>query len=68
MNDTRILPEIGKVYKHYRGERYKVLAIGRIESTREPVVIYQHEGFPSQSHTWVRPTREWWEKFEVEHE
>lgn len=41
------------IYTHYKGDRYKIIAIARIEATLEEVVVYQLESNPEL--TWVRP-------------
>jgi hypothetical protein len=47
------------VYKHFKGERYKVLGVATHSETGEPLVVYQ-----SQTHlageelkTWARPLK-----------
>lgn len=44
--------EIGKVYKHFKGNIYKVLNIGKDSETLEKVVIYQNI---ENGDVWVRP-------------
>lgn len=44
---------IGGVYHHYKGNRYRVIAIAKHSETQEPLVMYQ-----SLTHTneyWARP-------------
>lgn len=63
---THILPEIGKIYVHHKGGRYKVIALARMEDTGFPVVVYQSVEYPCITHTYVRSTYEWWDKFKLE--
>ncbi len=45
--------QVGKIYKHYKGEEYVVLAVGRMEASHtEEVVVYQSI---DKQCTWVRP-------------
>lgn len=46
-----IMPNM--VFAHYKGDRYKIITIARIEATLEEVVVYQLESNPEL--TWVRP-------------
>ncbi|MFZ5954502.1 MAG: DUF1653 domain-containing protein [Candidatus Dependentiae bacterium] len=41
------------IYTHYKGDRYKIIAIAHIEATLEEVVVYQLESNPEL--IWVRP-------------
>lgn len=41
------------VYEHYKGNRYKVLAVGRHSEMEEEVVIYQ--ALYGDGDYWVRP-------------
>lgn len=44
---------IGKTYKHFKGETYKVLMIARDSETLEDIVIY--EGLYGDHIIWARP-------------
>ena len=33
--------EIGKTYKHYKGNIYKIIAIGKNSETLEEMIVYQ---------------------------
>lgn len=59
------LPAIGSVWKHYKGELYKVRGTALEEATERVVVIYNSDEtiLPIP---WTRPLEEWHEK--VEHE
>jgi len=41
---------------HYKGKRYLVLMVGRLESNLEPHVVYipLYEELQSPSHIWIR--------------
>lgn len=60
---------VGKRYRHYKGNEYIVLALGRDSETLEEVVVYEAqynaEDFGDKS-VWVRP-RAMFEE-EVEHD
>lgn len=55
MSQTIVLPRIGRLYKHYKGDTYKALLIGRDEETRADVVVYAAE---PGGQVWVRPLAE----------
>ncbi len=50
-------PKIGGIYKHFKGNLYKVVDIVRFSETNEEMVLYMplylNENFPGQM--WVRP-------------
>lgn len=60
-DDGGFLPSDGAIYRNRKtGGYYRVLANGRIEATRDLVTIYQPlDGMM----TWVRPTKEFGERF-----
>lgn len=37
----KVLPNIGSVYRHYKGERYKIIAVAQHHKTGEQWVVYQ---------------------------
>lgn len=45
---------VGATYQHYKGNKYKVIALARNTETEEELVIYT-DGV----HTWARPKRMW---------
>lgn len=49
--------EIGKVYKHYKGNKYIVLNIGTHTETNEKLVVYSP--INDRSIVWVRPYNMW---------
>ncbi len=44
---------IGGIYKHYKGQNYKILSIARLTETLENVVVYQ--ALYGEAGIWVRP-------------
>lgn len=44
---------IGSTWRHYKGGFYRVIAVGKLESTLEPVVVYQSSD--GNGTVWVRP-------------
>ena len=48
--------EIGKIYKHYKGNVYKIIAIARHSETLEDMVVYSSL---DNSKIWVRPKSMW---------
>ena len=49
---------IGKTYKHYKGNVYKVIALAKHSETLEDMVVYSSL---DNSKTWVRPKTMWFE-------
>lgn len=45
--------KINGIYEHYKGQRYKVLAIARHSETLEELAVYQALYGPEE--VWVRP-------------
>lgn len=52
-------PEIGKIYKHYKGGKYKVLTLAKHSETEETLVIYRSIHFGSVH---ARPLSMWFDK------
>ena len=48
--------EVGKVYKHYKGNLYKIIALAKHSETLEDMVVYSSL---DDSKTWVRPKSMW---------
>ena len=52
-------PKIGGIYKHFKGNKYKVIDIVRHSETTEEMVLYKplykNKDFPNQM--WVRPLK-----------
>ena len=55
-------PEIGANYRHYKGNIYQVIAIGKHSETLEELVIYkalyESQNFP-YGQIWCRPLQMW---------
>lgn len=47
------MPPVAGIYRHYKGQRYRVLGLARHSETREPLVVYQ--ALYGERGLWVRP-------------
>ncbi len=47
---------VGKTYKHYKGNLYKIIALAKHSETLEDMVIYQAI---DTGKIWARPMRMW---------
>ena len=47
---------VGKIYRHYKGNYYKVLGIAKHSETLEEMVVYQSI---EHGEIWVRPYSMW---------
>ena len=47
---------IGKTYKHYKGNYYKIIAFAKHSETMEEMIVYQSTETDA---TWVRPKSMW---------
>ena len=47
---------VGKKYKHYKGNVYKILALAKHSETTEDMIVYQSV---VTGDVWVRPERMW---------
>lgn len=47
---------IGKIYKHYKGNEYKIIAFAKHSETTEDMIVYQST---KTKETWVRPKNMW---------
>ena len=54
------------LYKHYKGNYYAVLYVGRDSETLEEVVVYQAQH--GEHEVWVRPKKMFQQNVEIEHE
>ena len=45
--------EEGQIYKHYKGNTYRILAIAKHSETLEPLVVYQD--LADSAKIWARP-------------
>ena len=48
--------EVGKIYKHYKGNLYKIIALAKCSETLEDLIVYKSI---KDDKTWVRPRRMW---------
>ncbi len=48
--------EIGKIYRHYKGNIYKIIAFARNSETLEDMIVYSSI---KDGKTWVRPYSMW---------
>lgn len=47
---------IGKTYKHYKGNVYKIIAIGKHSENLEEMIVYQSV---KDGAVWIRPKSMW---------
>lgn len=47
---------IGKTYRHYKGNIYKIIAFAKHSETTEDMIVYQSE---KNGDIWVRPMDMW---------
>lgn len=57
-------PRINGIYKHYKGNKYKVLGIAKHSETLEEMVVYQ--ALYGDMGIWVRPLYMWSEEVNVD--
>lgn len=57
-------PRINGIYKHYKGNKYKVLGIAKHSETLEEMVVYQ--ALYGDKGIWVRPLTMWSEEVSVD--
>ena len=48
--------EVGKTYKHFKGNIYKIIALAKCSETEEELVVYQSV---KTQDIWVRPKKMW---------
>lgn len=46
----------GKLYRHYKGNLYRIISIARHSETLEDMIVYQSE---KDGQVWVRPYSMW---------
>ena len=49
--------EVGKIYKHYKGNLYKIIALAKCSETLEDLIVYQ--SLEDKNKIWVRPKKMW---------
>ena len=47
---------IGKIYKHYKGNIYKIIALGTHSENLEEMIVYQSV---KDGQIWIRPKSMW---------
>lgn len=47
---------VGKTYKHYKGNIYKIIAIGKHSENLEEMIVYQST---KDGQIWIRPKSMW---------
>ncbi len=52
------------IYRHYKGNTYKVLSIAKHSETLEDMVIYQDVNAPDK--IWARPASMWNDDIEID--
>lgn len=52
----------GNIYRHYKGNVYKIIALAKHSETEEDMVVYQNI---IKQDTWVRPKSMWNEEINI---
>ena len=47
---------VGKTYKHFKGNLYKIIAFAKDSETLEDLIVYESI---DKKHVWVRPKKMW---------
>ena len=47
---------VGKIYKHYKGNLYKIIALGKHSENLEEMIVYQSV---KDGQIWIRPKSMW---------
>ena len=58
--------KIGSTYEHYKGKKYRIIALARHSETLEEMVVYECLYDNPQGKIWVRPRKMFEEKVKVE--
>lgn len=48
--------EVGKTYKHFKGNIYKIIALAKCSETEEDLIVYESL---KTNDVWVRPKKMW---------
>lgn len=48
--------EVGKIYRHYKGNIYKIIALAKHSETEENMIVYQNV---EKGDVWTRPMFMW---------
>lgn len=51
------MPREGEIYRHYKGNVYRVVALAKHSETLEELVVYEEVGKPGK--VWARPAHMW---------
>ncbi len=51
---------IGGLYRHYKGNMYRVLQLAKHTETLEPLVVYVNVN--DETHVWARPLSMWFDR------
>lgn len=46
-------PQPGETYKHFKGNEYKIICVGKSSETEEEMVVYQDA--TDETKIWIRP-------------
>ena len=55
---------VGEIFRHYKGNKYKVIAVAKHSETLEEMVVYQ--ALYGSGEVWVRPLCMWDEEVEAD--
>ncbi len=59
-------PEKGEVYRHYKGDSYRVVELALHSNDEEWMVMYEPLYENPDAPFFTRPLREWWQEVEWE--
>ena len=59
-----MMPRAGQIWRHYKGDDYKVVALAQHTEIEEYLVVYV--SCKDESKVWVRPLVVWLERVEIE--
>jgi hypothetical protein len=68
-NQSTVLPDLGAIYRHYKGKEYQIIAIARHTETLEYLVVYQalyDDSTFGPKAVWVRPLGMFMDMVDVE--
>ncbi len=66
MEDQNRKIVVGGTYKHFKGNRYFVLAVGKHSETQEDLVVYLPLYVSDHTQVWVRPLSMFLEEIELD--